>query len=385
MLPLSGKESAIKVSNIVGDRYLQGISQIICDHVTLPKSQRIDTQNIIHACVAIAGSRDSISGFQYMHHGLPSHTTCLNVLHKLDVNELVEQSSNMLISSAKRVIRQGHKYTFAIDIVKEPYYGQRDGEYSNYIVGGKRKASTNYFFGYLTLYICDNAHRITLLAVPWTRKLSLLEGVTTCIELIRKLGLKIRCLCMDREFYVTSIFRYLQEEGVPHIVPVKEAGVDLKNEVSGNVSKFFSYKLNKNSNDALEIAICDCVVYLKGKRGKHGKRHHAFVICNVPHSFRWVREVYSQRFGIESSYRMKNIPKAKTCSKDPGIRYFYSLVSYMFQNTWIQIQWDRFAKVQRGPKVVRSRIFQLKHLISIIQSEILNLFPIREIKEIAFS
>jgi len=385
MVPLYQKKSEPKTLGTDGNQCIQGISCIIHDGIFIPPSDRFDSEQIVEACVAIAGSRDSISGFQFMHHGLLSHTTCLRVLHELNMDELVKSSSKMLLSAADTIIRRNQKYNFAIDIVKEPYYGEREGEYSNYIIGGQRKASTNYFFWYLTLYICNNEQRITLLAIPWTRESSLLVGVITCVELIQRLRLKIKSLCMDREFYVTSIFEYLQKEDIPCIVPVKEAGAELKKLMSGDKFSIFTYTMKKNTPEALDVTICECVVYLKGKRGKHGKVHHAFVIYGVPHSCFHIRKTDSHRFGIESSYRMKNIPKVKTCSKDPRIRYFYTLISYLYQNIWIQIQWNRFATVQRGPKVVLKNKFQFKHLISIIQAEIENIFLLRCIDEIAIT
>jgi len=67
------------------------------------------------------------------------------------------------------------------------------------------------------------------------------------------------------------------------------------------------------------------------------------------------------------------------------VKDLHTLISYLYQNIWIQIQWNRFATVQRGPKVVLKNKFQFKHLISIIQAEIENIFLLRCIDEIAIT
>jgi len=43
-------------------------------------------------------------------------------------------------------------------------------------------------------------------------------------------------------------------------------------------SSIFTYTTKKNTSETLDVTIRDCVVYLKGKRGKHRKVHHTFVI-----------------------------------------------------------------------------------------------------------
>jgi putative transposase len=47
---------------------------------------------------------------------------------------------------------------------------------------------------------------------------------------------------------------------------------------------------------------------------------------------RKVSKVYRRRFAIESSYRMRNLVKPKTSSKNATIRYFYALISFLLKN-----------------------------------------------------
>ncbi|ABE51845.1 Hypothetical protein Mbur_0898 [Methanococcoides burtonii DSM 6242] len=58
---------------------------------------------------------------------------------------------------------------------------------------------------------------------------------------------------------------------------------------------------------------------------------------------------------------MRNVVKPKTCSKDPMLRYFYALISFLFKNAWVSIQRMHFMKVKRGPKTIESDMFV--HLI----------------------
>jgi putative transposase len=68
------------------------------------------------------------------------------------------------------------------------------------------------------------------------------------------------------------------------------------------------------------------VKYLKEKRGKKGHGNIGLVY-EVKWSPKKISAVYIRRFTIELSYRMTNIVKPKTSSKNTNIRYFYTLIS----------------------------------------------------------
>lgn len=146
------KSKPISVVNPTGDRStLASVVRTISNHILFPAIGRTDPNIILEGCVALSCCNTSISGFGKMHNGLPSHTTCLNTLHQLDLEELMSQSSAILAEPAMKVLKKGRSYSFAIDKTDIPYYGDREGKYAPYVVGGKRKASTNYFYAYMTI------------------------------------------------------------------------------------------------------------------------------------------------------------------------------------------------------------------------------------------
>ena len=361
------------------------IIQIINSNLTIPPGKTSNTQEAITGCVAAASCKASISGYARYHTGLPSHTTCLNILHNLDMDEMVRQATSMLIQAGKDVFCRGKTYTFAIDKTQDPYYGKHDHEPGSYTIGGQRKKSTNYFFTYLTMSIVDQGRHLTIFSIPWAKGMQNLTAIQQCIELIDQFGLKIRCLCLDREFYSGEIFRDLQEKHVPHIVPVKVSGTELKAMLKGRKSKTFRYTQNQQSDTPTELVITDCVVYQKGKNGKYGLEHHAFVVSGISSSPRNIREIYRHRFAIESTYRLRNTTRPKTTTKDPKIRFFYTLISFLIQNCWISLKWNCCAKVQRGPKVIDDDRVTLAYFVEIIQHELFNWFRLKEIEDIVIS
>ena len=366
-------------------QFLEGICHHIQAHITFPEHKRVKTEDIIRATIAIGFEQKSISGFCKQNNGLPSYTTCLEALHSLDMNEMLQQSSNMLRDAGKGVITPGQKYTFAIDKTEDPYYGKRDEKPDSDVVGSKRKASTNYFHTYLTLSIIDNDRHLTLCVIPWQKGMKNLTAICQCIELIKELNLKIRCLCLDREFYAAEIFSYLQQAGIPHIIPVKKSGAELKKKLTGKRSNTFQYTLNQGSSAPVTVTMTDCLVYLKGNKGKHGTRHHAFVVYGISSSPRTIRGIYKHRFAIESTYRLRNTTKPKTSTRDPVIRYYYTLMAFVIQNWWIALKWRYFAKTQTGPKVIEGNRFPLAHFARLVMEEIMMKYKAQKILDIAIS
>ena len=84
-------------------------------------------------------------------------------------------------------------------------------------------------------------------------------------------------------------------------------------------------------------------------------------------SLRKVSAVYRRRFAIESSYRMRNIVKPKTSTKNAEIRYFYALVSFLLKNIWLYLQKKHFTIVKRGPQVVDEDKFRFEVFLILIE------------------
>ena len=149
------------------------------------------------------------------------------------------------------------------------------------------------------------------------------------VDLIYQINFKVNVLCLDREFYSTEVFTFLQEKDVRHIIPVVKKGKKMKEIIDGSKKRYATYTMN-GSKGKVELGLVIDVKYRKGKRGKNGCENLGFVVYGIDWDPRKVSTTYRKRFAIESSYRMRNVVKPKTSSKDPTIRYFYALVSFLF-------------------------------------------------------
>lgn len=69
--------------------------------------------------------------------------------------------------------------------------------------------------------------------------------------------------------------------------------------------------------------------YKKGKRGKHGIEYFAYAVHQIQLSLKSIHEDYRLRFGIESSYRMKNQCRIKTTTKNPIVRFLFVSLAFL--------------------------------------------------------
>jgi putative transposase len=206
------------------------------------------------------------------------------------------------------------------------------------------------------------------LALPsnYKRIQKMVEYLSYFLDLIKRLNFKIKVLCLDRVFYSIDAFEFLQKNNVPHIVPVIKRGKKMKQILKGNKAQSEQYVM-KNLKKKILLNIVIDVKYLKGKRGKKGRENLGFVVYGIKWSPRKVSTVYRRRFAIESSYRMRNIVKPKTSTKNAKIRYFYTLLSFLLKNIWLYLQKKHFTIVKRGPQVVDEDKFRFDMFILLIE------------------
>lgn len=162
---------------------------------------------------------------------------------------------------------------------------------------------------------------------------------------------------MDREFYSRDVFSFLQKNEVPHVVPVVKKGKRMKEIIDGIKKRCDTYTMN-NTKGKVELRLVIDVKYRKGKRGKNGCENLGFVVYGIDWDPRKVSDTYREIFAIESSYRMRNVVKPKTSSKDPMLRYLYELISFLFKNAWVAMQRMHFMKVKRGPQTIEADVFR---------------------------
>ena len=93
----------------------------------------------------------------------------------------------------------------------------------------------------------------------------------------------------------------------------------------------------------------------------------------------YIHQDYRKRFGIETSYRLKNTCRIRTTTKNPMIRLLYVGISFLMVNIWIYILWYKISKPRRGGRLVYQKRFNLKQMLAFLSNAVNEIYKVREI------
>ncbi|KAF5063385.1 ISH3 family transposase ISMbu8 [anaerobic digester metagenome] len=286
----------------------------------------------------------------------PCETSLRYHLAKLSMADLEAVNTAILGHNLSSVLISGKAYTFAIDYTNDPYYGSAVPENERYVIRSQLKKSTNDFYSYVTVYAITRNRQVTLAVYPVTKGTSKVAYIARCLDAIAKAGLKIQAVCLDREFYAYDVIEFLTTAQVPLILPVRKHSQAMKELLIGTQSRFGDYFMHGIKPLKLKIAIA--VKYAKGKREKHGSENLGYVVNGIDWDPQKIHERYRSRFAIESSYRMRNLVKPRTSTRNPVIRYLFAIISFLLRNLWMAVLWTRFSPVKPGPRTIDMRAFR---------------------------
>ena len=359
---------------------IDSVLEPLTSHITIKVNGSLTSEDIIRTVVSLAVDKNSVHSVSKQYSAVACETSLRYHLKKLNMDELIRSNEKILLQNPLKTLKTGKCYEFAVDLTNDPYYGKTDLSNEKYVIRSQAKKSTNSFYSYISLYITNKNERFTVSVLPVEKDKTMVEYLSYFIDLIKRLNFKIKVLCLDRGFYSIDVFEFLQNNNVPHIVPVIKRGKQIKKILKGNKARREQYVM-KNSRKNILLDIVIDVKYLKGKRGKKGLETLGFVVFGVKWSPRKVSTVYRRRFAIESSYRMRNVVKPKTSSKNADIRYFYTLISFLLKNIWLYLQKKHFTIVKRGPQVVDEDKFRFDMFIILIEEWLRKKLRVRLVVE----
>ena len=267
-----------------------------------------------------------------------------------------------LADGLPQVLRR-RKVDVAIDLTLLPYYGLPAHD-AKELYHSKQKAGTRYFHAYATAYVILRGCRYTLglrgvqQADPWE------DIVRDLLRQVRKLGVKVRLLLLDRGFYSVGVIRYLQAARCPFIMPAIRRGHRPHHPDGASGTWVFTtrqrsgwgtYTLRERRSRrtaTVTIAVCCHRLPAKTRSGRLIKKRNVVWLYAVwgiePKSVAWVREKYRQRFAIETTYRQLGQARMATSRRQPGLRLLIVGLALVLRNVWVWLHWEVLAKKRRG-------------------------------------
>jgi len=288
----------------------------------------------------------------YSGEGCPNGDTLLYHLKKFDTSELLEsyeRITDQIISMAKNRGLLNRPVDCAIDYTDELYYGDRTDPM---VVGTKPQKGTSKAYRFATLTIIEKECRLTIRAIPVSENTSKHEVVADLVNYAKE-RVEIGVLCIDRGFYTVDVFTTLNNLGIKYVIPAVQNPRIVWQMRGQEPPKIIPITIGDPKKKSVSANL---VVVLDDDMEKRG------FVTNMDldrmHT-RKLSKLYSKRWGIETSYRVKKDFRPKTTSKNYIIRLFYFLFSVCLYNLWelVNVILALVEKIDPKTPVIAAKLF----------------------------
>lgn len=91
-----------------------------------------------------------------------------------------------------------------------------------------------------------------------------------------------------------------------------------------------------------------------------------------------IHKDYPKRFGIESSYRLKNLCRIATTTKKLTLRLLFVGIAFLLVNSWVNLLWKKISSPRKGDRLIFRYLFGLKQMLAFLRQAIDRNFQVVE-------
>jgi putative transposase len=144
----------------------------------------------------------------------------------------------------------------------------------------------------------------------------------------------------------------------------------------GRKSYLTAYTLNSPNYGSVTCRMAVVCGYYRGFKHQHGIRYSVYVLHRVKVALHQLHPYYRERFGIETSYRLKNLCRIRTTTKNPTLRFLFVALAFILLNLWVYLLWYFVSRPKPGRQVVYQNLFPLKTMLEFLAHAVERRFPV---------
>ena len=352
------------------------------DHLPLRADGYVcTTDDLLQVLLGVAVNRQTIEALCADLVGTPNPETIrryLNAQLRVDDLPALEEHINAALMDDLPAQVWERLRDVAIDFHDRPYYGttpQADGLW----VRGEAHDGTTRFSRVATAYLMLNGFRITLaihFVLPEDDTVAVLKHLLGRLE---RLGLRVKCLFLDKGFAGTAVLHYLTKRGQPALIacPIRGKTAGTRALCQGQSSYRTSSTFKQGSAEAIMAEVAVCRTVTTAKRTQRMERRVTwllFILIGLDLAPQRVRRQYRRRFGVESSYRCAGQVRGWTTSRNAAYRFVLMALSFILLNVWLLLRW-RFTQVpRRGGRWLDTQRFALRRFATFVRRALERLY-----------
>lgn len=313
-------------------------------------SDRCTAGVLLSSLVLAAARRLSLAAVAALRPGEPSRETLRQALYATlpGYGGLLRRAPALLAAALPRGLRRraaaGRRFALAIDLHAVPYH-KRAAEPPGRVRKGRRLPGTCYAHQYATCALVCKGRSYTVGLTAYAPGEALADVVKRLLRQARAAGVRPLHLLLDRAFWSAAVFRYLQRARCPFLIPVAARGKGPKAAggptgtqalLHARRSGWYRYRLTGAGGQAVWLTVA---VQRRRPGDGRGRPAYAYAVWGLaPSRLDVVRERYRRRFRIEAGYRLLEAARARTSSRDEGLRLLYVLLAAVLANLWLALR-----------------------------------------------
>ena len=351
---------------LTSTQVLARTSALLSDHLPLTANGYVcSTDDLVQVILGVGVKQQTIESVCRNWLNAPHPETIRQHLNKqLRVEDLpdLEKCLNQALSAEVPQRVRSQAQDVAIDLHDRPYYGKQP-QVAGLWVRGRARDGTTRFYRIASAYVMRSGLRVTVAVRFVLPEYSLVEVVTELLKRVRKLGLRIQCLFLDKAFAVRDVVAFLERRRQPALIacPVRGKQGGLRQLCQGRQSYCTQHTFRSAKREwTAQVALCRA--FTTAKRTKRLKRRlvwQVYILVHLDWSARQARRQYRRRFGIESSYRCANQVRGWTTSPNPVWRFMLMALAFILLNVWVHLRWFYTQIPRRGRRRLAFARFRL--------------------------
>lgn len=295
---------------------------------------KYDTKKFLDLLTHVAMNHDfAHNGSQtfrfVMKENTPASNTLLYHIRKSE-SEVLRKNFRKAFEEIFKIAKKNNvfkkkKLDVAVDLHDWLYYGNKN---DFMVCETKPQNGTTHCFRFATINIVENGRRFTLLALPmhtFDEKYKILDELIT----YAKSKISIRNVYVDRGFFTVKCIDTLYQQKVKWLMPAIQNKAIQKLIKANTAPKILDYVMGDTRYQHVKFKL----VIVNDQ--ENVKRVFATDLGVTEDNAKILFHEYGKRWGIETSYRVKQDFKARTTSKRYIVRLFYFMFSACLYNLWI--------------------------------------------------
>lgn len=301
-----------------------------------------DTLNVIlHAATSVTNSLESASidlRLKNPDKNIPSSDSIHDYINSNSIDYIMSAFRQINTEIIELAHLRGTVHDIAIDFHDVPYYGEKN---TSGVRGIKPKNGTCWGYSFCSLDIIGET-KLTLDAIDingLTKNYAVL--IESLLQRIKLMGILVKTLYMDREFFNLSTISTLHRLNSQYIIAAtanKKINRMLNDHKKkfGSASTILEYQFKKGGPKFYIVAILNPYYDPKAKKDKENNEYFLFAtnlqVNSTSEFIKIIPEEYKKRWNIETGYKIKNVFKIRTCSKSPVVRVLFFLIQCLLFN-----------------------------------------------------